>query len=33
MISAFVSKSFVVRIKLTEEELIKVNELRQNEKW
>jgi len=33
MISAFVSRSFGVGLKLTEEELLRVNERRRSEKW
>ena len=33
MISAFVSRSFGIGLKLTEEELLKVNERRRSEKW
>ncbi len=33
MISALVSRSFGIGLKLTEEELLKVNERRTSEKW
>ena len=33
MISAFVSRSFGIGIKLSDEEMIKLNERRRSEKW